>query len=75
MTCYQRHLRPLFDTLGLEYEAQSRKRVDAAIRRILGLSEDAKCPQIWSALKALPPEEFESLASRVSESLSEPGAV
>ena len=75
MTCYQRHLRPLFDSLGLDYDAQSRKRVDAAIRGILGLSGDAKCPQIWSALKALPAEEFESLASRVSESLAEPGAL
>ena len=75
MTCYQRHLRPLFDTLGLEYEKQSRKRVDAAIRQILGLSGDATCPQIWAALKALPPEDFESLASRVSESVAEPRAV
>ena len=75
MTCYQRHLLPLFEAPGLEYEADSRKGIDTAIRLILDLSEDARCPQVWSAPKALPPQDFESLPSRVSESLAESGAV
>jgi hypothetical protein len=69
MTCYQRHLGPLFDTLGLAYEKPERARVDAAIRRVLGFGPDAHCPEIWAAIKALSPDEREQLPVRVTEHL------
>jgi len=69
MTCYQRHLGSLFETLGLAYEKPERARVDAAIRQVLGFGPDAHCPQIWAAIKALPPEDREKLPAHVSEHL------
>jgi hypothetical protein len=69
MTCYQRHLRPLFESLGLEYDKANRGRVDMAIRGVLGLAESAQCPEVWSAIEALSPTEREDLAARVDDAL------
>lgn len=69
MTCYQRQLHPLFDSLGLDYDKANRRRVDVAIRQILGIPEQAHCPEVWSAIKALPADEFAALPSRVGDLL------
>jgi hypothetical protein len=69
MSCYLRSLRSLFDTLGLEYDKANRTRVDAAIREALGMGEDVHCPEVWSAIKALTPEQFAGLPGRVAERL------
>jgi hypothetical protein len=69
MTCYQRHLRPLFESLGLEYDKTTRARVDAAIREVLGVAESAQCPEVWSAIKALSPAERDDLPARVGDAL------
>lgn len=69
MTCYQRHIGSLFDTLGLDYDKGNRKRVDAAIREILGLGPSATCPEVWSGIKALSGDEREALSARVAELL------
>lgn len=73
MTCYQRHLLPLFETLGLDYDKESRRAVDGAIRDLLAMPEDAKCPEIWAALKALPPEARDELPARLADFLSSGG--
>jgi hypothetical protein len=52
MTCYQRHLGWLFDSLGLPYEKGSRGEVHRALLGMLGLADDAHCPEVWAALKA-----------------------
>jgi hypothetical protein len=69
MTCYQRHLRPLFESLGLEYDKANRERVDAAIRQVLGVAEGAHCPEVWAAIKALSPAEQDELPARVGDAL------
>ena len=69
MTCYQRHLGPLFESLGLEYDKVNRARVDAAIREVLGVAEGAQCPEVWSAIKALSPAERDQLPARVCDAL------
>lgn len=71
MTCYQRHLGYLFDTLGLEYDKANRARVDAAIREVLGVPEGAHCPEVWSAIKALAPDDRESLPGRLAAAMKE----
>jgi len=53
MTCYMRHMDWLFDALELESDKDTRKRVDGAIRAELGIAEDAHCPEVWAAVKAL----------------------
>lgn len=69
MTCYQRHLGELFETLGLEYDAANRRRVDDALRTILGVGEDGHCPEVWAALKALPDERRAELPALVAQHL------
>ena len=69
MTCYQRHLGPLFDELGLAYEKKDRARLDAALRKVFGLGDEAHCPQVWAAIKALSDDELGAFPARVSELL------
>lgn len=68
MTCYSHHLRDVFDALGLEYDKPGRERLDSAIREVLGLSEQAHCPEVWAAAKATPRPE---LVARLTEVLAE----
>jgi hypothetical protein len=70
MSCYLRSMHWLFEALDLEYEKFNRKRVDAAIREILGLPAEVHCPEIWSAIKALPEGERNDLVPRVAELLA-----
>ncbi|HWI54985.1 MAG TPA: hypothetical protein VNT57_04795 [Desulfobacteria bacterium] len=51
MSCYLRHLKDFFEQLGLDYEKNNRKTVDAAIKTIIG-KPDAHCPEIWKEVKA-----------------------
>lgn len=69
MTCYQRHLGALFDALGLSYDSANRARVDRALRQVLGISDAEHCPQVWAAIKSLPPGDREALTARVAEAL------
>jgi hypothetical protein len=47
VSCYTRHLEELFPA-GPRPEA--RRRLDAAVRSVVGLP-DADCPEVWSAVK------------------------
>jgi hypothetical protein len=69
MTCYQRHLGSLFESLCFEYDKANRARVDAAIRQVLGVAEGAHCPEVWAAIKALSPAERDDLPARVADAL------
>jgi len=65
MTCYQRHIGWLFEALDLEYEKGNRRRVDDAIREVLGTPAEAHCPEVWSAIKALSENERMALIEKV----------
>jgi len=52
MTCYQRHLGWLFEAVDVPYEKEPRRELHRAVVELLGLPEDAHCPEVWSALKA-----------------------
>jgi hypothetical protein len=69
MTCYQKHLLPIFESLGLEYDKKNRARVDVAIRELLSVPAGAHCPEVWDAIKALPPDERVALGDRVGDLL------
>ena len=66
MTCYQRHLGALFESLDLEYSNDNRARVDAALRELFGLGEEAHCPDVWASIKAHSPDERAALPVRVA---------
>ena len=69
MTCYQRQMRWLFEELDVEYTQANRRRVDASLRTILAVPEGAHCPEVWSAVKELSPDELVALTTRVSDTL------
>ncbi len=69
MTCYMRHMDWLFDELELESDKVNRRRVDTALRAILGSAEDDHCPEVWAAYKSLADGERAALVPRVREAL------
>ena len=71
MTCYQRHLGWLFEELELPYEAAQRRRVDDALRVVLGIADEDHCPQVWSAIKALDEGHRATLPDRVAAVLAD----
>jgi ribosome recycling factor len=71
MTCYLRQMHWLFEALDLEYDKSNRKRVDAAIRAELGMNQEARCPEIWAAIKALPETQRDALVPEVGARLAQ----
>lgn len=70
MSCYLRHMDWLFEALGLEYIAENRARIDAALRAIFGLPVEAGCPVLWATIKSLSDDEREALAPAVAAQIS-----
>ncbi len=52
MTCYFRHLQPVFEEAGITITKENRKKVDETIHDILGV-EYKSCPQAWKQLKII----------------------
>ncbi|OAT82306.1 hypothetical protein [Desulfotomaculum copahuensis] len=53
MSCYLRHLGHILEQAGVAPQTkQERKRVDLAVREIVGSSGE-KCPAVWKRVKAL----------------------
>jgi hypothetical protein len=69
VTCYMRHMDWLFDELGIESDKLNRRRVDTALRALLGSAEGDHCPEVWAAYKALDDEERAALVPGVRETL------
>jgi len=69
MTCYMRHMDWLFDELGIESDRLNRRRVDTALRQILGSAEGDHCPEVWAAYKALDADRRAGLVPQVREAL------
>lgn len=69
MSCYMRQMHWMFDALGLEYDKANRKRADLAIREILEMPDDAHCPEVWAAIKALTDDERAGLPAEVAKVL------
>lgn len=52
MTCYQRHLGWLFDSVGVPMDKEQKRAIHRELVAMLGLADDAACPQVWAALKS-----------------------
>jgi len=53
VSCYLRHLKPIFGELGLTPETrEERKRIDLAIRAVVGKSAENPCNEVWKEVKA-----------------------
>jgi hypothetical protein len=69
MTCYQRHTPWLFEALDLSYEKDARRRLDSALRDVLGFGDEAHCPEVWAAIKDLDQAQRDALVAGVAEVL------
>jgi hypothetical protein len=69
MTCYMRHMDWLFEALPLADDKANRRRLDTALRRVLGSAEGDHCPEVWAAYKALADDERAALVPQVREAL------
>ena len=50
MTCYFRHLAPLFKKAGIEVTQQNRQEIDRIIHSIVGVNYK-NCPATWKQVK------------------------
>ncbi len=52
MSCYLRHLKPVLGELGIEPKTkEERKKIDLAIRLIVGKSNSDRCGEVWQEVK------------------------
>ncbi len=51
LTCYFRHLKPIFDRAGITVTKENRKQIDQIIHAIVGV-EYKNCPTTWKEVKS-----------------------
>ena len=52
MSCYLRHLKPFLGELGIQPATkEERRRVDRAVRSVVGKENGEKCPEVWKVVK------------------------
>ena len=71
MTCYMKHMDWLFTALDLPNDSVQRARLDRALHVSLELPDDAHCPEVWSAIKALSEDQRAELIGVVRHQLAE----
>lgn len=69
MTCYFRHMKPIFNKIGLEVTKENKKEIDKAIHDIVGV-EYKNCSATWREVKKRISEDEESFTSKLKESIS-----
>jgi hypothetical protein len=69
VTCYMRHMAWLFEALEIPDDKGGRRRLDAALRQVLGAGGEAHCPEVWASYKALTDDEHLELVPRLREVL------
>ncbi len=58
MSCYLRHLKPVLGELGIEPATkEERKRIDLAIRAVVGKDAKDPCNEVWKEVKTWLQEE------------------
>ena len=65
MTCYFRHLDPVFKKAGLQIDIDNRKRVDLIIHEMVGVNYK-DCTKTWNAVKELMEDE-DTFVARLRE--------
>ena len=68
MTCYLRHMKPIFNKIGLEVTKENKKEIDKAIHDIVGV-EYKNCSATWREVKDRISEDEESFTSKLKESV------
>ncbi|WP_455276184.1 hypothetical protein [[Eubacterium] cellulosolvens] len=68
MTCYFRHMKPIFNKIGLEITKENKKEIDRAIHDIVGV-EYKNCSATWREVKKRISEDEESFTLELKESV------
>jgi len=64
VTCYFRHLQPIFEKAGIEITSQNKKELDRVIHRLVKV-EYKNCPATWREVKQLIAEDEENFVSKL----------
>jgi hypothetical protein len=70
MTCYFRHLKPIFEKAGVIITKENKKDVDRAIHSIVGI-EYKNCPATWKEVKKRITEDEQSFVNAIKNKLTE----
>jgi hypothetical protein len=70
MTCYFRHLKPIFEKAGVIITKENKKDVDRAIHSIVGI-EYKNCPATWKEVKKRIIEDEQSFVNAIKNKLTE----
>jgi len=68
MTCYFRHLKPIFEKAGITIAKENRQEVDRAIHSIVGI-EYKNCPATWKEVKNRIAEDKEKFVNTLKREL------
>ncbi len=52
MSCYFRHMKEVFESIGIEINAENKKDIDKAIHEIVGI-EYKDCSHTWKKVKEI----------------------
>ncbi len=62
VTCYFRHLQPIFEKAGIKVTPENKKELDRTIHRIVKV-EYKNCPATWKEVKKLIAQDEDNFAS------------
>jgi hypothetical protein len=69
MTCYFRHLKPIFEKTGITITKENKKDIDKIIHSIVGV-EYKNCPATWKEVKKRIAEDEESFVNTLKSKLT-----
>jgi len=64
VTCYLRHLKPIFETTGIQVTSENRKEIDRLIHSVVGVRYK-DCPVAWKEVKKRIAEDEEAFAIKL----------
>jgi hypothetical protein len=66
MTCYFRHLKPVFEKAGITVTPENKKELDMIIHNIAGVNYK-NCPATWKQVKSLIHKDEANFASKLKD--------
>ena len=70
MTCYFRHLQPVFEKAGIQVTNENKKELDRVIHRIVKV-EYKNCPATWKEVKKHIMEDEDNFVSKLKTAWAE----
>jgi hypothetical protein len=64
MTCYFRHLQPIFEKAGIEVTNENKKELDKIVHHMMNV-EYKNCPATWKEVKKLITEDEDNFVSKL----------